>query len=283
MSDDKKQRSLNGVNYSLSTHVHDHLDNTATPLVLDVYLNNQNDTNGQISVHVQNRTGVNGLLVQQQGTLDVVEYILKSLTQQSNIRLECRPANLINSLNTTGEIQLGPSGSPWLVLGATQSIVQTPLQVNGSVTSSSTVSGSNINTSGFSTNVAPCRVHAATTQSISATTNTKIIFGTIDYDLGSDWSATSNRYVAQTAGIYSIKASARTTGTNRSCKLMVYKNGAFVVSVQDDNTTASAQPSYNGSVDLQLASSDYIEIWFYASASTTLAATDTYFSIYRMA
>jgi hypothetical protein len=153
----------------------------------------------------------------------------------------------------------------------------TPLTVAG------TVVADNLEASGFSPNVAPVKVHASTTQAISSQTNTKLVFGGIDINpITTAWVVATNRYVAQTAGVYSVSGAAKTSGTNRSCKLMVYKNGVFLQNLQDNNTVTLAAPFYNGTTMIQLAAGDYIELWFYSSAATTIVANDTDFNVHRI-
>lgn len=116
---DKVNRAFNGVLYSLVGHLHNYITNNGMTGVLDAYIENVNDTYGAVKLHLQNRNGVNGALYEQLGSVDLIDFVFKTLTQQSNIRFECRSGNLINALNTTGEWQIGPPGTPWLVLGST--------------------------------------------------------------------------------------------------------------------------------------------------------------------
>ena len=279
--DDKKARSCNGILYSLATHIHNYITNSGMVGITDAYIENVNDFYGTVRMHMQNRTGVNGVLYEQLGTVDVIDFVFKTLTQQSNIRLEARSFYQNDPANTTGEWQFGPPvlGSTWLVLGNTKGFCYVPLMqfvdilATDTITATSTISGSNLDTSGFSTLNAPVKVYTAVTQAISSTTNTKLVFGTIAHaPTAAAWNAANNRYIAQTAGIFSVKGSIRCTGTARSSKLMIYKNGVFYLSLQDNNTQASVTVSYHGTTDIQLVATDYLELWFYASGTTTVAS-----------
>ncbi len=134
MKDLGSNRSFGTVLYSLVGHLHNYITNAGMTGILDSYIENANDTYGLVRFHLQNRTGVNGFLFEQLGSVDLADFVFKTLTQQSNIRFEARPGFLINALNTTGEWQFGPTGTPWLVLGATTSEVQTNLNVIGTLT-----------------------------------------------------------------------------------------------------------------------------------------------------
>lgn len=139
----------------------------------------------------------------------------------------------------------------------------------------------NLNSDGFSPLINPISVRAATTQSVNGGVTTKIKFGTIDYDPNLVWDSLNNRYVAESDGIYSALAVMRLT-TSKSCKLMLYKNGSFYRSLQDNYTVGSNSPFYQGESGIQLALNDFIEIWTLTNASCTIASTDTYFCARRV-
>ena len=48
------------------------------------------DTYGATRLYIQNRNGVNGAMFEQAGSVDLIDFVFKSLTQQRNIRLENR-------------------------------------------------------------------------------------------------------------------------------------------------------------------------------------------------
>ena len=279
MSDHKVLPTVNGIPVALSTHQHDYLTNVGTSNT-DAYIENVNDTYGPVRMSMQNRTGVNGVLYEQKGTVDLIDFVFKSLTQQSNIRLESRPTYLNNVANTTGEWQFGPPvlGTQWLTLGEYENLLGTATRCLG------TLSATNLKADGFSTNVAPIKVYTSTTQTISATTNTKVVFGTISHaPIAACWVAATNRYVAQSTGIFKVACSLRYTGTNRNNKVMLYKNGTFYASLVDYNTTNLATPFMGGSTDISLVATDYLEIWIYCSATVTIASgLDTNLCISRI-
>ena len=273
---------VNGVAVSLLGHSHSAVTNTGTGS-LDMTISNVNDTYGPVIMHLQNRTGVNGVLFEQLGTVDLLDFGFKTLTQQSSLRLEARTASMINASNTTGEWQFGPAATPWLSFGSASSKINTPLLVTGALTGSSTVSGTNLDVHGYSTNIDSIKVYTSATQSISSSTNTKLVFGAVAHAPDATaWSAASNRYIANTAGYYSVTAAIRTTGVTRNNKLMLYKNGTLVQALCDYNTTALANPHLIGSTDISLAATDYLELWIYTSGSATIASSmDCNFCISR--
>ena len=79
------------------------------------------DQYGPVKLHLQNRNGVNGVMFEQAGTVDLVDFVFKGTNNQRNIRYENRAANKYVSGATTnfGEFQFGPAGTPSLVVGDT--------------------------------------------------------------------------------------------------------------------------------------------------------------------
>ena len=282
--DDKKQRTLNSVPYSLATHGHDHLDNAFEPSVTDIYLNNQNDFYGATVARLQNRSTQHGLSTQQLGTVDLSDMVLQALTRTYNIRLEGRVIYLNNVLNTTGELQFGSPtlGAEWLWIGISGGVINESLAITNPISSTGVTSGTNVSTDGYSVNIATTSVSVAVAQAISTNTLTKIVFGTINYDPSSCWSASNSRYVAQTAGIYSVKGSIICNQSNRNCKLMLYKNGSLYCALIDNNTTPLASPYFNGETDIQLVATDYLELWFYSSGTLNINTIQSFFNIKRI-
>jgi hypothetical protein len=221
-----------------------------------------------------NDYSLNGAMFQTDN-IDVVDFIFSPGSRvNANIRYELRPTYL--QFGNSCQFEIGPADNEWFSFGNVQNTSYVKL------VSTSTVSGTNIDTEGFSTNLAVCKVRTATTQSISSQTNTKLVFGTVSH--GSNWVAATNRYVAPTAGLYHINASVRTTGTNRNSKLMLYKNGILVQALQDCSTTTLAMPWFSGATDIELVATDYLELWFYASGTSTIAnSPDCQFCIRRVA
>jgi hypothetical protein len=120
-------------------------------------------------------------------------------------------------------------------------------------------------------NADPLRVNTSATQNISSGTNTKLVFGTIVY--GTNWA--TNRYTVQTDGLYSVMAAIRTTGTNRSLRLMLYVNGVLNLWLCDNATTVHNTSTINGLTELYLTAGDYVEFWLYPSGGAVTIANGT--------
>jgi len=72
------------------------------------------DTFGTTRLHIQNRVGVNGAMFEQAGSVDLVDFVFKSLSNQRNIRFEDRSAQTFAG---DPEFQIGTGGNPTLVIG----------------------------------------------------------------------------------------------------------------------------------------------------------------------
>jgi hypothetical protein len=76
--------------------------------------------------------------------------------------------------------------------------------------------------------------YAATNQSYSANVNTKVNFGTEEYDTNNNFA--SSRFTPTVAGYYQINAGFQVAGTPQDIQLYIYKNGA--VAYQSQESTA---------------------------------------------
>ena len=100
---------------------------------------------------------------------------------------------------------------------------------------------------------------AATDQSISANTATKVTFGTEDFDTAGDFA--SSRFTPTTAGYYSISASiTQSSDTSNYHETWIYKNGA--ISIRIGSLSSQSNHTGSGNVVVYLnGSSDYVEVY----------------------
>lgn len=75
------------------------------------------DTFGTTKLHIQNRTGVNGAMFEQAGSVDLVDFVFKSLSNQRNIRFEDRSGNTYSGTSGNPEFQIGVGGDPTVAIG----------------------------------------------------------------------------------------------------------------------------------------------------------------------
>ena len=111
----------------------------------------------------------------------------------------------------------------------------------------------------------------AGTQSISASTSTKVVFNAEDFDTNSNFDSTTNyRFTPTVAGYYQFNVNVYQAGGSYSYVwLNFYKNGAVIVECSRVSTTG--QGTLNGSALIYLnGSTDYVELYARSQGGTTL-------------
>lgn len=134
-----------------------------------------------------------------------------------------------------------------------------------------------------------CRVHLGANQTFASAAFTKVTLNTKDYDIGSNFDATTNyRFTAPATGYYRITAHAKATGFTTGYRLIVniFKNGA-VWSDGQTNPGSTNDVTVEDNDLLYLASGDYIEMYVYQNtgANQTLYAgsqADTWITIQQV-
>lgn len=110
----------------------------------------------------------------------------------------------------------------------------------------------------------------------AAATNTKLAYDAEAFDTGSNYdSATNYRFTAPVAGFYQFNANLMLGATTVRLNLMFYKNGAEHVRGADIATTVLG---VNISALIQLAATDYVEVWYFADAAKAVTTGITRFS-----
>mgnify|MGYP001436296271 CR=1 FL=1 len=104
----------------------------------------------------------------------------------------------------------------------------------------------------------------ASNQSVSDSTNAKITFEHEAFDIGGNYA--SDKFTAPVAGIYHFNACLRcvaNSGTMEFAAIYLFKNGSHFTDVIQIQTSSNnlGNSHISGSVTIQLAASDYIEIY----------------------
>ena len=111
---------------------------------------------------------------------------------------------------------------------------------------------------------------------ISAATDTKVLFDSEEFDTNNNFS--SSRFTPTVAGYYQLNFCVRVDGVPSRIIVNLYKNGSLYKGGID--VAASAVRNVGSSVVYANGSTDYFEVYVYASGGTpTLTSTGT-FSIY---
>ncbi len=98
------------------------------------------DTYGTVRLNMQNRNGVNGAMFEQAGSVDLVDFVFKGLTNQRNIRYEARGGSVYAA---APEFQLGAAGDPGFVVSDAVSYVRKGNLTVGVATASGKVHANN--------------------------------------------------------------------------------------------------------------------------------------------
>jgi hypothetical protein len=78
-----------------------------------VTLEETGDTFGTVRLSLQNRSGVNGAMFEQAGSVDLVDFVFKGLSNQQNIRYENRGSAVVYG---APEFQIGPASTPYFII-----------------------------------------------------------------------------------------------------------------------------------------------------------------------
>jgi hypothetical protein len=107
------------------------------------------------------------------------------------------------------------------------------------------------------------RARLSSDQSVTTNAATKIAYNTEDYDVGSNFDTSTNRFTAPIAGKYLFVVVYNpygiTSGDNSQSAL--YKNGASAQILSRNYSDNTSDHVYGGSVIFNLAASDYIEVF----------------------
>ncbi len=121
------------------------------------------------------------------------------------------------------------------------------------------------------TNFALAKMSMSTNQMISSS-YTKVDFDSADYDLGTNFNTTTDRFEVGENGMYRITASSKSFSTNTSnttVELLIYVDGS-AVKRHSENHHASGIIYRNVDTVQYLTAGQFIEVYAYASSSYTI-------------
>jgi hypothetical protein len=127
------------------------------------------------------------------------------------------------------------------------------------------------------------RAHQSTAQAIAATTVTKLLFQTENYDIGGKFA--DSAFTATEPGIYYFSVSvAATNADGQRMFVGLNVNGTLVVRVVDVSAGAAGNGQAAGSTQLRLRAGDVVEatIWYSVAEDTVVGTASTYFSGHRI-
>jgi hypothetical protein len=114
--------------------------------------------------------------------------------------------------------------------------------------------------------------YATSGQSLSAATNSKVLFDTEEYDTNNNFA--SSRFTPTVAGYYQLNACVRPNASNGEAQALIYKNGS---SYKFGNNISVSSGTQNGALISTLAyangSTDYFEVYIYVTNSCTTSGS----------
>jgi hypothetical protein len=115
-------------------------------------------------------------------------------------------------------------------------------------------------------------VYANINQALTASTVTKVAFGSKDFDTASAFDSTTNyRFTPQVAGYYQLNTCINFNPASGYGFIAIYKNGATYKSLSYQQMNTSYYLQIAGSVVMQMnGSTDYAEVYAYSAATGTL-------------
>jgi len=120
----------------------------------------------------------------------------------------------------------------------------------------------------------------ASSQNFTGGTTAKVAFGTMKVGNAAYYSTSNSRFTAQQAGTYLFTAHCGLT-TGETGRMYLYKNGS-AVQTRIDHHSDTASGMYSGTMLLQLAAGDYVEVWLKVDNSTTNDTDCSYFQGHRL-
>lgn len=122
--------------------------------------------------------------------------------------------------------------------------------------------------------------YASAGTSLSANTNTKVLFATSLFDTNSNYSTSTSKFTPTIAGYYSVTARVRADiAANTVLNTSIYKNGNAVAEGSFISVLNSQQSSIANGLIYMNGSTDYLEVYIYSGAagSSFTGQSSTYF------
>ena len=171
-------------------------------------------------------------------------------------------ASIITATNSSGLTTSADNSGVLQLASGTGNLVTVP-----SVTGTAMVSG----------NMPAFSAYQNATQSISSSVETKIQFNVEDWDTANCYSTSTYRFTPNVAGYYQINLTVSCQSFSGSTQPSIWKNGSPWMYGPYPNTS-SGVPNWAGLSGLVYfnGSTDYIEAYFFSTASSTLQGNSLY-------
>jgi len=184
-------------------------------------------------------------------------------------------AGLVQTADTSGVLALQTAGTTAVSISSGQvaTFAQAPVLPAASIPQAALAAGVAGNGPAFS-------AYQSTLQNLPTTAFTKLQFQTEEWDTASCFDSTTNyRFTPNVAGYYQVSGRLQLTNFVGQVALAIYKNGSAYKDLMNTAGTASVFMALGTATVYLNGSTDYIELWGYASVSTNTqtGSVQTYF------
>ena len=183
-------------------------------------------------------------------------------------------AGLVQTADTSGNLNLQSNGSTIVAITSTGAAVTGTLSASGVITATGGITVGATAAPAFS-------AYASANQSITTSTFTKIQFNTEEFDTNSNYdNATNYRFTPTVAGYYQVQASVIPIGSTTQTAVAIYKNGAvFKVA----NITASSVSAVATALISMNGTTDYLEGYVYLVGTTPIISGTLNYTYFQAA
>lgn len=126
---------------------------------------------------------------------------------------------------------------------------------------------------------------AASSQAITGSTTTKILFGRKDYDALTEYDTSLSRFTAKMNGVYLITVTIPFTSVPVQARSLMdlRRNGVGIFRLLDTSTSVLNDASLSGTTTLYLNAGDYIDIVVYIGGYSINTVAGGIFNVTRIA
>jgi hypothetical protein len=211
--------------------------------------------------------------------------IRNSLVSGRNFGIIVGSASIVTSLDNTGQANgvglYASHGGSIYKYGSQPSGITSEGSLNGIITSGV------LNPWGDNTTAirSRCEAVANSSQAITGSTFTKILFGREDYDVFNEYDASLSRFTAKVSGVYLVTVTIPLSALPAQARTLMdlRRNGAVVWRFQDTTSSVLSDASLSGTATMYLSAGDYLDIQVYIGGYNINTVAGGSFCVTRIA
>lgn len=130
-----------------------------------------------------------------------------------------------------------------------------------------------------------CEAVANSSQAITGSTFTKILFGREDYDVFNEYDASLSRFTAKVSGVYLVTVTIPLSALPAQARTLMdlRRNGVVVWRFQDSTSSVLSDASLSGTTTMYLSAGDYLDIQVYIGGYNINTVAGGSFCVTRIA